>query len=517
MKKFAVFLLLLSCVCLLMSCSVKNPPPLETVAATAQTGSVTEATESAPTETSPIEPEETKDLVMSESYYFSLQDGDTYYQRYLTLYPNSCFYDARWSGDASCGSYTLDDQGRIVMEIGGEHCVFKKTEYTLILESGSFDIYSETGCMDVTPGKVSKNRYESTLRDGIYMLDTSGYDFTFGEVLLDIDLAEMIFTLKCFDGSVVSGTLSFEEDLLICTHAGGTMRLRISNHPMTGSLEKTSASVEKGSVSTDQLMFYPPSNGVMNYTFCYARDQAQEIVFDPQVIPLDSHKHLFRKIYQFRCDASEDSGGRRCVFNIYHYPLEEKWAFEGAFSRTDVTAEENPDGSIVFTLNGKTWNFHREGDFLYYDSGNSLTAGVWNVETERYLKADVPEGAMFHAYNEDYVYDALYILPAQTIEEAYASIQIDTKNQNLRIRCSDGRILEGAYTYEGNYINFPVEVVGLLGPETANVELFPHGHCLSVRNEGVRDQWELVIGPGGISDSFDFLPVIGIPPKNSAD
>ena len=79
-------------------------------------------------------------------------------------------------------------------------------------------------------------------------------------------------------------------------------------------------------------------------------------------------------------------------------------------------------------------------------------------------------------------------------------------------------MLEGPYTHEGNFLNFPVEVIGPLGPEVANVALFPHEHSLSVRNEGVRDQWQLLIGPGGINDTFDFLPVKGVlPPENNTD
>lgn len=517
MRKIPVFLLLVLCMCFLTACGAETPPITETTIPEL-TNAIPETAEPAPSETAPVEVENVKDLLIAEEYYFIAYEEDIPYQRYLTLYPNSRFYSAGWAGDSSCGTYVLDEEGRIVMEIGGELCVFKKTDHTLVLESGSFAIFSDSGSINAEPGKVSRDRYTSLLKDGIYELNLSGSDYTFVKVLLDIDLTKMAFTLKCFDGSVVTGSLSFEENLLICTHEGGTMRLRVTNPPGTVSLEKTRGSAEKGAVSTDQLMFYPPADGVMNYSFRYAKDQAQEIVSDPKVVPLDSYKHLFRRIYQFRCPETEGSNGLRCVFNIYHYPLEGKWAFEGATMRTDVAVEENPGGSIVFSLNGKLWNFHRDGQYLCYDGGSPLIAGIWNVDTEKMLEAAVPEGAMFHVYEENHVYDALYILPNGSLDTAYASIQLDTKNQLLKIHCYDGTVLEGAYTYEEDYTRFPVEVMGLWGPETANVALFPQEHALSVRNEGVRDQWKLLIGPGEISDTFDFLPITGIQPcENSTD
>ena len=108
----------------------------------------------------------------------------------------------------------------------------------------------------------------------------------------------------------------------------------------------------------------------------------------------------------------------------------------------------------------------------------------------------------------------MYILPYETLEETYAAIQIDTQNQYLWIHCYDGAKLEGPYTYEGNYLRFPVEVIDpYFGTHTENVELFPNEHGLHVWNEGMRDVWQILIGPGEISDSFLFFPVQGVIPQ----
>lgn len=366
--------------------------------------------------------------------------------------------------------------------------------------------------MKVIPGEASQSKQESLLEGGIYTLDTSEYDFTFDEVLLELHLDDRTFTLKCFDGSVVQGSLYFEEDRLICTHADGKMMFTIHTTVDGNCLVSTRASVEKGALAAGQLMFCPQPGRSMEYTFCYSDDQSREIHASPEVIPLDSYKHLFKKIYQFQCYAEPENRDRRCVFYIYHYPLSGQWKFEGASKAKDVFAEENTEGVIVFSLDGQQWTFHREGENIVYDGGSPLIAGSWVTEENRYLEADVPVNAMFHAFQEDHVYDALYILPAETLEKAYASIQIDTKNQYLWIRCCDGNVLEGPYTYENNYINFPCEVMDVLGPQIVNVAIFPNEHCLTVSNQGARDRWELVIGPGEISDSFHFIPVIGVEP-----
>lgn len=509
MKKRMI--LLIWCVLLILcGCSSKTMP------AEYPTTVPTEAAAES-VETAPAEPEKIEELVVSEDYYFSLYDGDILHQRYITIYPNSGFYSAQWKGDDSRGTYVPDNEGRISMDIGGEPCVFRKTDHSLILESGSFQIYSDTGSVEIMPGAVSKNRTAGTLRGGVYVLEASGYDFTFDEVLMELDLTDMTFALKCFDGSVVSGTLSFEESHLVCTHPGGRMMLSVMGSGSGIRLEDKKTSLKKGIELADQLMFCPQADSSMVYTFVYAEDQEQEIAADPEAIPLDSFKKVYKENYQFRCYVEKEGENRLCVFDIYHYPLEGKWEFYGTSERFTVEAEEKPDGSIVFSGNGKQWNFRREEDHLCYEGGSSLTAGSWNIEEGAFTETQVPEGAAFYAGRSDYLYDGLYILPYETLDTAYSSVQIDTENQYLWLRTYDGILLEGPYTYEGDYLNFPCEVPGPLGPEIFNFTLFPHEHSLSVRNCGMRDVWAITMAPGDISDNFHLFPVKGAEPQETVE
>lgn len=349
----------------------------------------------------------------------------------------------------------------------------------------------------------------------LYELDTSEYDFTFEKVLLKFDWTDMTFALKCFDGSVVTGTVEKGERDIICTHEGGRMILSQYYHNEKQVLGDMSFSYDAGrAYATDQLMLCPQTGYGLVYRFVYAEDQKQEIIADPEVIPLDSYKHLYKRSYEYRCYVTKEDGDKLCVFNIHHYPLEGKWEFKDASDAEEVIIEEKSDGTIVFSQGGKQWDFHREGEDLYYDGGGSLTATGYDANTQSYSKAEVPAGAMFHIYEENYLYDGLYILPYETLEETYAAIQIDTQNQYLWIHCYDGNQLEGHYTYEGNYIRFQCEVTDpYFGMQIEDVELHPNEHGLHVWNEGVRDVWEILIGPGEISDSFLFFPVQGVKPQ----
>ena len=109
------------------------------------------------------------------------------------------------------------------------------------------------------------------------------------------------------------------------------------------------------------------------------------------------------------------------------------------------------------------------------------------------------------------MYDALYILPGKNLEECYAAIQLDTKNQYIKIQCWDGKVLRGPYTFIDNYnlyCNF--EIPDYAGIRTAYITLTPNDHAL-----GVSNGWMLNIGPGGLNgyDRFYFFPVQGVTPQ----
>jgi len=351
-----------------------------------------------------------------------------------------------------------------------------------------------------------------TIRDGIYVMDTSEYDFAFGEVLLDIDLTENVFTLKCFDGKVVSGTIDFEENGMICRYPGGHMKF--TTHLQDGVECLRYYDSEYGHAAYDQLMFCPQITSNLDAYFIYAENRKDEILADPELDVIDNYKNLYSEGFVFDSQASvTNSQGfeDRCALTFWHFPLQQKWTFQTFSQSKEVTAQEQPDASIVFTQGGAQWHFHREGDALVFDGGSVLIAGNAAVDKQYQVEMDVPQGAVFSGYHNNYLYDGLYIIPGPTLDEAYAGIQIDTENQWIKIHCYDGNVLEGTYTFLDDihlYCNF--EVPDYVGTRTTYISLTPSGHAL-----GVSNGWMLNIGPGGMGDRFYFFPVKGVhPPAN---
>ena len=352
----------------------------------------------------------------------------------------------------------------------------------------------------------------------IYELDTSEYDFTFEKVFLKFDWTDMTFVLKCFDGSVITGTVEKGKDNIICTYEDGRLILKQYLHNGEMVWENTNYSYdEERYYAVDQLMFCPQTDSVFSYRFVKAEDQEQEIIADPEVVPLDSYKHVLVERYYFHDVIEEQGEWTGYGMTIYHFPMQNKWSFTFDSRQTDVNHTENPDGTITFSYKGKKWNFHREEDALYFDSGDPLIAdnGIdpKGAYSENYRKMDIPAGAAFDLFNTNYVYDALYILPGSTLEECYAAIQLDTKNQYIKIQCWDGKVLRGPYTFIDNYnlyCNF--EIPDYVGTRTAYISLCPSGHAL-----GVGNGWMLNIGPEEITGNnyFYFFPVQGVQPQET--
>lgn len=348
----------------------------------------------------------------------------------------------------------------------------------------------------------------------LYELDMSEYDFTFDEVLLKIDWTDMVFTLKCFDGSVVTGTVEQIGTELICTHKDGKMILKKGVCNGKKGLHQTNYIRGTGcNYVDDQLMLCPQVDYSMDYSFLLAEDQEREITADPDVVPLDSYKHLYMEWFSFQSKVIDvDNQGQEilCTLRIFHYPLGEKWVFSttGLTGAMEVNCEENPDGSVTFSHDGKEWNFHWEGDDLCFDGGSPLIGDNGSAIKENHKESEVPSGAIFANTYDNYVYDALYILPGKTLDECYAAIQIDTKNQWLKIQCWDGTVLQGPFTYGDEYTNnivFPCEIADYGGTRSTTVMLIPSGHSLTVSN-----QWMLNIGPVQMGDNFHFFPVVGV-------
>lgn len=354
----------------------------------------------------------------------------------------------------------------------------------------------------------------------LYELDTSEYHFTFGKVLLRFDWTDMTFALKCFDGSVITGILERRGDSILCIHEGGRMILSSYFHEGKQVLGNTNHVWDEDRYYTvDQRMICPPVDYGTDYRFVLAEDQNQEITAGEEVLSLEGYKYVYSEMFSFQAYApGKDDPDQYdpCALYIYHYPLAEKWVFQhytrAIGGSVEVDGAEDPDGRIVFTRDGKQWNFHREGDSLIFDGGSTLVIGNGvSVAGRPYVEMELPVGTEFRTHGENYIYDGLYILPANSLEDCYAAIRLDIPNQRLTIRCWDGNILSGPFTYGDEYsdnIAFACEYPDYVGTRKSIIYLIPYGHGLNVGN-----QWMLSIGPEGMTQSnrFTFVPVEGGP------
>ena len=381
----------------------------------------------------------------------------------------------------------------------------------------------QTEAMTV-PTEPTPMETEAKHNTELYELDTSEYDFTFEKVLLQFDWTDMTFALKCFDGSVVTGTVEKDKYNIICTHENGRLMLTKYLHNGKQVLGNTNYSYDKECYyAVDQLMFCPQIDSVFSCRFVRAEDRDQEIIAAPDAVPLDGYKRLYNEAFSFeeRIPGKEDPAKYDpCILYIRNYPLAGKWEFQyhtkANYGSVEVSAVENPDGSICFSEGGKQWNFHREEDSVVFDGGSPLVAGNWNgIQEREYLEMEVPVGTEFRTFGIDYVYDALYILPGKTLEECYTAIQLDTKNQWVKIQCWDGQVLRGPFTYGDeycNYIVFNCEVPDFrgMGTRTVQIDLRPNGHALCISNP-----WMMNICPDGLSEtnSFYLFPVQGVTPQ----
>lgn len=444
-------------------------------------------------ESEPVPAEPVTELVVEALYYCSVEENASHYACNISIFPfdGLCrIYNPY--GDSLRGTCSVDDAGNLLLDVGGEICTFSRKESSLVLESGTLYAYSENGSAEIGAGAEFTLSQEIKLYDGIYVLDTSEYAFSFDEVLLDVDLTDMRLTLRCFDGNVVSGSLGFEEGYLVCSYPGGRLSFSVNDNTGGASLH----SVTSGATASDQLMFCPQTDGSPYHKFFYAKDRTDELTVDPDLTPLDSRKQLMQETFIFQTGVESSQGEEvQCSLYIRHYPLTNTWEFQKEWQSTKVNGTENPDGSITLSLDGQSWRFHREDGCLFFDGGSALTANNWPVEGETLVEVQLEPGAAFYNSKNSYIYDATYILPGASAEEPKAAVRLDPETQRVLIQCADGTLLEGPYVYSGTTITC------LFGLEDIRVNLFPSGHALLVTNP-----WNLTIFPDSEGGNTYFFP-----------
>ena len=519
MKKIISLLLTLAILLSLCACGAETAAPAES-----------SAPEAAPTAEAPTEPtpEPVTELLVWEYYQLGIEEDSYYYGLYLNLDPISsrCTITTskgRTSIITFSGSYTEVD-GLLTVDNGSETLQLRRGEETLTLEKGSLtaycgDVRTEEGTFtnyegepltkEMGPGTVFQFPNTSYLRSGIYVMDPSEYEQDFDEVLINIDLTNMTFALKCYDGYVVTGTMEFEAgnygSYLVCRYEDGALAFNINNQWVRNDDGTDTVVTILHSTSTDtipkgQLMYCPPGGGNYLDKFILAPERTDEIEADPDVVPLDSLKQLAQESYYFQAKVPEDPDFS-CYLTISHYPLSGKWLLS---SKRGTRAEGtvNPDGTIVLTAEGSTWNFHWENDGLVFDGGDPLIARNAETAGPQY-EISLEAGTFLRPTDFDYLYDTTYTIP--TWNGGYESaLRLDHENQRVVILCADGSLLEAPFVWEDSGI--------CCATPGGTMRIYPRGHSLSVHVP-----WGMTIATSDSqSGSLTYTPTYSTPELEEA-
>lgn len=481
------------------------------------------ATEPEIAETEPA-PEPVNQLVLYESYHYDSTDSYHAWLKFAMLEMTMVYQDQDFEKQSV--PFTIDEEGRIHVEIEGCPCVFRKTEEGLVLESGTLEAYSLRG--DEPPRSIDHvlANYDewSIVPGGVYTLDTSAYSYSFPEVLLDVDFLNMVFTLKCYDGSVVNGDMSFvsfdgEIPYLLCTCPQGSMVfwMNPSTLPWEDGIDRLNYySIQR--FSTDgggsyqpagQLQFCPQNDFELEAVFVYREDQNVDLTPEPDVLPVDSRKHLAWERFQFSTEVVGETEKEDSSMWITHFPLTGEWEISSVYDfPAMVEGTETEDGSITLKQGGYTWNFHREENALRFDGGSVLkcTGEVRRVEDSEWLrevKTQIPEGAVFHILDRDYIYDGLSVVPGDSLETYQAAIWLDVESKTFEFQPMDGEAQKGSFTVQSG-LTLPLAVWNAYRGEgrLEDVNFSLNEHALRLRNP-----WGIFLVPSGEDSWSTFVPV----------
>lgn len=494
MKRILSLILTISLVLSLCACGA-SPAPAKPEQVPSPTPETTEV---------PLSP--VTELPLSEYYYARAEENSLLFSLSLTLYPSASYCTiTTFRGNTALtlfsGSYTEED-GLITLE--DSSLQLRREDDGLIIQSGSLTaqctgIRNEEGSFDDYEGPETREFGQGSLisfsgstqiHGGIYELDTSQQDYDFGEVLLSLDLTQMTFALKCYDGNVIQGTLEFTEDLLVCRYDGGC--IAFTGYSIAEGDFLTQASLE--TEIREPLLIYPDMDNRFYVKFRLAPHRQDVIVPDPAVQPIDQYKELAVEWYNVSYPEAEGEL-YSCHLSVQHYPHSGTWSFSVNSTAIPLEAQENPDGTIVLSKDGETWNFHREGSCLVFDGGSPLVAKNIEVSGPQYSREVLP-GTLLTPAGFSYFYDTTYAIPG-TDGSNLATLRFDREHQRLVIGCFDGSTIECPYVYKDHYI------YALLGNTALHLSF--SGHRLTTSNP-----WEVTIAPpsGKTGGLMYFIPVL---------
>lgn len=316
------------------------------------------------------------------------------------------------------------------------------------------------------------------LHDGIYVLDASEVAIPFDEVLLDLDLTERTFALKCFDGNVVTGPLEFVEEYMYCWLEDGCIAFHVLPY---GQLNVCYPE----NVGQSYLMYCPQTAFHYAHTFHYAPER-KDVLTPSGSDSFESRKRLAVEKFAFTCPV-EGVEKTFCYVSLLHYGAGDTWELLRGSEYTPLEAAEGPDGSLVLSTDGQQWNFHFENNGLVFDGGSSLEAyGEMSEGTPKYTVALKP-GDYFRPDSLHHLYDSFYVVSGEDGSQE-AVLMLDTTYQRLLILCSDGSMLEAPYTYTAGGLYFP------MGTHSSRLTFAGHSLYMSTPHnftivEGKDDFW----------------------------
>lgn len=442
MKKIVVVLI---GVCLLLSLSACSGGNGDTEEVRTETSPAAKGAEELNLVT-PV-PEKTKELDFEERYGFRCKRDSVNYYCDLKLYPLSGYCEIEHFDEVLeriflCGSFTKDNEGNISVSIEdnriGECTIeFSRSEDGLVLESGFLNAWSfdDGGYIELGQGSVFKYYQTTKITAGSYIPEESKTALDTENVLLKLDLDAMSFALRCYDGSVFEGALSFEESLAVLSGEGLEMGFHV--------YENSAGRVLSVSAMPDVLI-YPDVSGPCRPNFVYTEERNEEEIIPSNVVALDSRKRISVEEFLFDETTKNEQGEKvRFSLSIRSYPILGTWEMVNV----TTTATENSDGSIVFTDGERSWNFHREGNDLVYDGGSKFIRDSSPEESVKTFEKELPVGTVFKRQAVWCIYDTPYILAGT--DGNTAAVRFDLDRRRMILKCSDGTIVEGPITMSG--------------------------------------------------------------------
>lgn len=484
-------------------------------AAPAETAAQTQPATVPVTEPPATEPPPANELAWCAYYDYREYADDGFTSCFIHLYPGANILTFSDGSKQRYLPFTQNDQGQLVVEDADETWVFRKTETGLVIETGTLYAYNSDTEAHIPLPAGTEIPYESSLvfPGGVYTLDTSEYDYTFEEVLLDVDFLSMTYVLRCYDGEVVSGDMSvvagkdYPYLMLSCAdgvmaftpdQSGGIAYLQYRHDYYLPDEQRSG-----WGRPANPIGFLPQNEQSLRGKFVYRQDQNVELPAEEPADTLSAHKRVYENTYIYYLHQTEGEKLVACDLRLYHYPLFDQWRM----NHEDMDSIENEDGTITLSDGKNSWNFHWEEDDLCFDGGSSLLLPDITMSDGSKKKGEAIEpGSVFLLSGTDYVYDQVtYVFPKGTINNYIAAIRLDLENRTAMLHCGDGQTATGEFSLENDTLYFRTILRTLYYPDEVRIRIDIRDHAIGITNPFATQ----IVSEDGFSYATEyFVPVI---------